>query len=203
MAILKADILTFTNNVLKEAFSGTQLDEEIKACLADLSKANLLTAQDAHVLTTGDKSFALPDDFKEEASIVPSLNSISYSPLIPFPGGLKAYKEAMATYEETSSSPAGLPAYYVIYKKYMHIYPGAGAAYTITTEYYKHHAKTADTIEFSDDFTNAINFGTAYFAALFRKKSSYIEIWRPVYEEEKAKMIALAPIQPHIIRGSI
>ena len=140
MSILKADILTFVSEVLRETYSGTQLDVAIKTCLADLSKANLLTAQDAHVLTTGDKSFALPDDFKEEVSIVPSLNSISYSPLIPFPGGLKAYKEAMATYEETSSSPAGLPAYYVIYKKYMHIYPGAGAAYTITTEYYKHHA---------------------------------------------------------------
>jgi len=195
MAILKADIILFVNDVLREAYSGTQLDVAIKTCLADLSKANLLTAQDAHVLTTGDKSFALPDDFKQEVSIVPSLNSISYSPLTPFPGGLKAYKEAMAT------SPAGLPEYYVIYKKYMHIYPGAGAAYTITTEYYKHHAKTADAIEFDDNFTNAVNFGTAYFKALFSKKSSYVQIWRPIYKEEKAEMVALIPEQPHIVRG--
>jgi hypothetical protein len=201
MAVTKAAVILFVNEVLRESYSGTQLDEAVKACLADLSKANLLTAQDVEVLSIGSKSFALPADFKQEVSIVPSLSGIDYTPLIPFPGGYKAYKSAMATYEEASSTPAGLPSHYVIYKKYMFIWPGAGSAYTITTEYYKHHAKTADSIEFSDDFTNAINFGSAYFAALFRKKTSYVQIWRSIYMEEKAAMVALTPEEPHIVRG--
>jgi hypothetical protein len=197
MSILRADILTFVNNVLREAFSGTQLDEEIKACLADLSKANLLVDTETDVLTIGDSSVALPDDFKQEVSIVPSLASVNYTPLKPFPGGFPKLQDAM------TGTPTGLPEYYAIFNKTMYFYPAASSAYTLTTSYYKHHAKTADTIEFGNDFSNAINFGSAYYAALFRKKSSYIEIWRPIYEEEKAKMIALTPTQPHIIRGSI
>ncbi|MFA5382217.1 MAG: hypothetical protein WC356_03560 [Candidatus Micrarchaeia archaeon] len=197
MGVLKADILTFVNNVLREAFTGTQLDEEIKTCLADLSKANLLVGTATNVLTVGDVSVALPTDFKQEVSIVPSLADVNYSPLKPFPGGFTKLQDAM------TGTPTGLPEYYTIFNKTMYLYPAASSAYTLTTSYYKHHAKTVDAITFGDDFSNAINFGSAYYAALFRKKSSYIEIWRPIYEEEKAKMIALTPTQPHIIRGLI
>lgn len=193
MSILKADILSFVNEALVESYSGTQLDEAIKSCLADLSDANLLSAQDAHVLTVGDKSFAMPDDFKEEVSVTPSLNSVDCDVLMPFPGGLKELKDLAAS---TST-----PRYYLIYNKTMYLDCAASSAFTITTEYYKFHADTADTIEFGYEFTNVIKFGTAYFKALFRKKSSYIQIWRPIYEEAKAKRIALVPQQPHIVRG--
>jgi len=193
MAILKADVLTFVNNVLKEAF--TDIDSEILACLADMSKYNFLTDTATDTLTVTDESVALQSDFRQEVSIIPSLNDVNSPPLKPYSGGYKELKDMMG------SGITGTPAYYVIYDGKIYFDVAVSSAYVITTEYYKYHAKDADTIEFSEDFTNAINFGAAYYAALFRKKTSYIEIWRPIYKEEKAKMVITIPEQPHIVRG--
>ena len=195
MAIVKADILSFVNNRLKENF--TDVDDEIKATLADLSKFNLLTAdavEDAKV--SGDFTIDYPTLFKKLVSITPNDGSVNRRPMLPIPGGYKEFRSIKSW--EQSNSTAG-QFYYAEYNKKFYFYPTLTDSFTFTIEYYQHSAGDVDNIDFGDEFRNAINYGACYHAALFRKKTSYIEIWLPVYLAERQSMISLNPPQPSIV----
>jgi len=164
----------------------------------DLTKFNLLTAStpDSQSGVSGDSTLDLPSDFKKEISITPTnAASVQKRPLRPIPGGFKEYREWMTNF---NAGLRGTPEYYVKYGGYFYLYPNLDASYDFEIEYYKHHAQSTATIEFGSSFTNALNFGTAYFTALFRNKTSYIKVWRPIYFEERQLMIMLNIPQPSI-----
>lgn len=195
MSIDKDDILAFVNKRLKENF--TEVDDEIKATLADLSKFNLLTAEavdDPKV--SGDFTIDYPELFKKLVSITPNDGSVNRRPMLPIPGGYKEYKNIKAW--EQSNSTAG-QFYFAEYNKKFYFYPTLTQSFTFTIEFYKHSAGDVGSIEFGDEFANAINYGTCYHAALFRKKTSYIDIWLPIYVAERQSMISLNPPQPSIV----
>lgn len=199
MAIEKADNLAFVKQALKETgFVQADVDEAIKATLTDLAKFNLLTATPVEVAkVSGDKTLDFPTLFKKLVSITPNDGSVDRNPLLPIPGGYKEYRRWLSG-TQTQSTPGQM--WYAQYNKKFFIYPTLGQSFTFTIEYYQHSARDVDNIAYGDEFANAINYGSTYHAALFRKKTSYIEMWLPIYVAERASMIAMNPPQPSIVR---
>jgi len=199
MAILKADILTFVRKRLRENLTSLpDVDDEIKTTLADLSKYNLLTATPVDVAkVAGDTDVDYPILFKRLVSITPNDGTRDLRPVLPLSGGFREYQRLLSG---TISSYAAGQMYYAQHNKKFYIYPTMSQAYTFTIEYYQHSARDVDDIAFGDEYTNAINFGACYHAALFHKKTSYIEIWLPVYLSERTTLIRMNPPQPSIVR---
>ncbi len=196
MAIDKADTLAFVNKRLLESLA--DIDDEIKATLADLSKYNLLTATPVEVAgVSGDVSIDYPTLFKRLISITPNDGSVDRRPMEPLAGGYVEYKRLLA-FAQANFSLGQM--FYVEHNKKFFIYPTLSASFTFTIEYYQHHANDADEITFGDEYINAINYGACYHTALFRKKTSYIAQWLPIYQAERATMIAMNPPQPKIVR---
>ncbi len=192
-------IRTFVNNRLQESFSANEIDDEILACINDLTKFNLLTASSPNEQSKidGDNTLTLPSDFKKLISITPTDgSSVQQEPLLPVPGGFKEYR---LWNSNNNSSFRSTPTHYVKHAGLFYIWPTLNASFDFDIEYYKHHAQVTSTIEFDSAFTNVLNFGATYYTALFRKKISYIGVWRPIYIEERTLMIRLNLPQPSIV----
>ncbi len=192
-------IRTFVNAVLLKEFAVNEIDAAIIATLNDLTKFNLLTQTTPASFSKvdGDNTLDLPDDFKRVISITPTDgSSIQKAPLLPIPGGFKEYKLWNA---DNRANFRSTPEYFVILAKKAFIWPTLNASFTFEMEYYKNHAQSVTSIEFAADFTNAVNYGAAYHTALFRKLTSYMAIWRPIYTEERGRMIQMNPPQPSVV----
>lgn len=199
MATTAALILAFVNNRLLEAFSSGGIDDEIIATFNDLTKFNLLrqTTPNSQSKVDGDNTLTVPADFKKLISITPTDgSSIQKEPLRPIPGGFKEYRRWQA---DANTNFRATPSHYTQHAGNFYIWPTLNASFTFETEYYKHHAQSVSSIEFDDSFTNALNYGATYLAALWRKKVSYVNIWRPIYLEERVLMIRLNPPEPSIV----
>ncbi len=197
MAIEKADILTFINQALLTNFVQADVDEAIKATQTDLAKYNLLTATPVEVAkVSGDTSIAFPTLFKKLISITPNDGSIDRNPLISLGGGYKEYKHRISGTQVNSTIGQ---MWYAQYNSQFFVYPTLTQDMTFTIDYYQHSARDVDNIAYGDEFANALNFGSTYHAALFRKKVSYVNIWLPVWLAERATMIAMNPPQPSIV----
>ena len=199
MAILKADILAFVKTILNERnFVQADVNPAITATLADLSKYNLLTATPVDVVkAAGDTDVDYPILFKRLVSITPNDGTRDLRPVLPLSGGFREYQRLLSG---TISSYAAGQMYYAQHNKKFYIYPTMSQAYTFTIEYYQHSARDVDDIAFGDEYTNAVNYGATFHAALFHKKSSYIDIWLPVYIAERTTLIRMNPPQPSIVR---
>ena len=184
MAILKADILTFVNEALEEDLSGTELDLAIELTLTDMSDYNLLVAQAGpESIAIGDQSITTPTGFRE--ALVVQLTHTDTSklkePLNKLPGGLKEYRELMA---ESSSNAE--PRWWTESDGTFFLYPPANAAYTGLIDFYKDHPEDADNIEYGDEFSNCVRYGTAFHYAMLKTRERYMNIWGPKYDAEKS-----------------
>ena len=192
-------IRTFVNLALQKEFAANEIDNAIIAALNDLTKFNLLTATSPaeFAKVDGDNTLDLPADFKKVISITPTAGSgVQTEALLPIPGGFKEYKQWNANNNVNFRST---PQYFVKHADKMYFWPTLNASFTFEMEYYKNHAQSTATIEFGSDFTNAVNFGAAYYAALFRKQMTYVSVWRQIYTEERGFMIRMNPPQPSVI----
>jgi len=197
MAILKAAILTFVNDALHRSPALTDIDIQIQSVLDELSQGPYIEAtDDDQTLEDGDEYLAKPSGYFSMISIVLNDGSCDLSPLKPFPGGYKAYRDARADAEAATASQ---PLYYVMWGDSIWLYPTVGQDYTVRIDYYKLHAQDVDTIEFNDDWRRAINFGAVFEVACKYKLGDYMAIWGPRYEMEKEKMRLSHPAQPSIV----
>lgn len=196
MTILKADILTFVNNRLQENL--TDIDDEILTALDDLASFNLLTADTSTVAAvSGDKSIAVPSDFKMLITITPIDGSGNrLRPLIAFEGGFEAYNRALTTPGDTIRD---IPTSYVKKGNKFFLYPTLSGSFTFEIDYYKYHPESLATIQFGDSFRTAIKYGATYYTALFRNKVTYINLWEPRYGVERQKQIMLNLPEPAIV----
>ncbi|HEB26929.1 MAG TPA: hypothetical protein ENI05_04000 [Porticoccus sp.] len=197
MALGKAEVLAFVNAALLTSLTQDEVNPAIKATLTDLAKYNLLTAAPVEIVAlSGAKTIDYPTLFKRLVTIQPNDGSNDRNPLIALPGG---YKEYLRKTEglQVSSTPGQM--WFAEYNKKFFIYPTLSQDITFTVDYYQHSARDVDNIAFGDEFANAVNFGSTYHAALFRKKTSYVDIWLPIYLAERATMIAMNPPQPSIV----
>jgi len=195
MSIEKANILTFVNSVLGR--SETDIDVQIQTVLNDLSKHNLLVDEDTdQSLSSGNTTLNYPTGFKELVAIVLNDGTYDGPPLKKIPGGHKEYRQWM---EDETSTDYSEPEWYSEYDSKFYVYHPANGDYTATIEYYKYHPKDVDSIEFGDEFTNCLYFGTTFEVACKLGLSRYISIWGPRYEKEKQEMIDNSNQQPYIV----
>lgn len=196
---IKSSIISFVNEALKASFSTAQLETAIQSCLDDLSKLDALVSTDSsQTLAVNDEYLAYPSNFRSIVSIV-LINSsgIRQAPLEELPEGHIQYREL-----RDNDSATGVPEWFSEYNNKFWLWRPANGAFTTEIECYINHpsGQTAN-ILFGDDFKQAIQFGSTYFKALFSKRNTDIANWKPIYEEERAKMALEVVHQPHITRG--
>jgi hypothetical protein len=195
--ITKANIILFVNEtlLLKLNSTSTELDIALQLCLNDLSNANLLPAEDTtQTLALNSKTLDYPTAFKQLISIVLNDGTNDGEPLKPIPGGMVEYDRLMKNF----SAGTG-PTHYTEFNKKFYLWTPAGASYTATIKHYKFHAQSVATIEFGDEFTNAIYWGTALFKAVLTQRNELIQNLAQMYGGEKEVRRLAMPIEPMII----
>ena len=95
-----------------------------------------------------------------------------------------------------------LPEGYSEYDDKFYLWRPTNQAATVLIEYYKNHPQDVDNIEFADNFKNAIYAGVTYYLALKHKKTSYVQLWLPIYENAKEKRTDAIVHIPRFVRGN-
>ncbi|MDO8302919.1 MAG: hypothetical protein Q7T18_06745 [Sedimentisphaerales bacterium] len=190
MSIAKANILSFVNSSLNR--KETNIDVAIQMCLNDLSNASLLIGTDAtQGLIDGSTYLSYPTGLKELISIVLN-DSADRPPLLPM-----AYEEYLENMAYPSKSE---PEYYSEFNKRFYLWKPSGGVYTSLISFYKYHPQDVGTIEFGDEFTNAINYGSAAFFAMTKRLTDYLNIYMPMYQAEKVEREANGHRRTYIVR---
>jgi len=201
MTIAKSEIITFWNEARKGklASDAETLDEAIKVCLNDLSNSNFLKAcDDTQTLTNTSTTLAYPDLYKDliDGGIILNDGNYDLDPLTRI--SWREYKEWMTNF---NSGLRSTPKTYAEQNKLFYLYAPPGQTYTTEIWYWKYHAQDADTIEFGEEFRNAINFGTVYFKSVMQGNRKYEDIWGPRYYAEKQMRRMCMNTQPAIVKG--
>ena len=190
MAITKADILSFTNDRLRRI--DTDIDESIKLVLRDLSSYYCLTDTDtSQSLTSTDLTLDYPSDALDDEQAIKSViltdsSSVQLPPLEYLGGGWRDYNRLMQYF---ATGDRSYPESMVCFRRKIYLYPAPNAAYTVSIEYYKRHADTADTISYSEDWRNAIYFGACMEVAVHHKMGDQIQLWSTRYVGERDRQI--------------
>lgn len=197
MAILKASIESFINVCMEDGISAASLTEAIKLCLRDLSNIGLLVGSDtSQTLSDGDLTLNIPDEYKDVLSIqLKDDSDVFQDPLIALSGGQEEYRLLMADSTTTST-----PEYYSEYDGAFYLYPPPDDDYTVNIEYQKYDDQDDTAIEFGDEFSNALKFGSLYFYAMMKSRERYVALWGPKYEAEKEIRRLNMNKQPSITR---
>lgn len=203
MSIEKADIIAFWNEARKGKLADDSdvLDVALQACLDDLSNFNFLLSSDTtKTLTSTSTYLAYPDLYKkvEKGGIILNDGNYDLAPLIKLPGGWEEYAQLMRSFNAGGRS---VPRTFAENNKRFYPYPPPGASYTSVIWFYKYHAKDVENIEFGEEFSNAVKFGTVYFKSMIQGNAKYTQIWQPIYYEEKTLRRLNMNSQPAILRG--
>jgi len=199
MAITKAEPLAFVNDNLNRSETAAKLAVPLQTCLNDLSNINFLTDEDtAQTLVTGTETLDYPTLYKQLEQIILNDGSVDLAPLKPLPGGYQEYRELMRS---SNAGTRSNPTHYAEYGKKFYLYPVPGNSYTVTIKFYKYHDNDVDTIEFTDEFRNAVNFGAAFYVAMKYKLHDYISLWGSNYANEKELRRLNLPEQPQVVNG--
>lgn len=204
MAIDKAEILTFVN--VKLHVTETDIDTEIQEVLDDLSEENLLTATTgegsiaaATDLAAGSTTIAQPDLYKQLVDITLNDGSVERRPLVALPGGIVDLRRLIG-----QSASQGRPEWYVEFNNLFYIYPISNGVYTPTIEFYKFHAGAddesgPDDIEFGDEFTRVLKYGTAFNVAVRKRMGEQMTIWGQRYQRMRDQRIENRTEQAYIV----
>ena len=197
VSITKEDIEDFINVCMEDGISATSLAEAIKLCLADISNIGLLVGLDAsQTLDDEDLTLSVPDRYKDVLDIQLTDDGGSLEePLIALSGGHEEYRRLMA-----ESTTKNTPIYYSEYNGAFYLYPPPKEDYTVNIEYQKYDSQDPDDIEFGDEFSNALKFGSLYFYAMMKSRERYVKLWLPKYQNEKEMRRLNMNTQPSITR---
>lgn len=191
------DILAFVKEALREdSFEVADITVAIQTCLNDLSNLDLLFETATPSVAADDVSIAYPVDYKPGSVIsIVLINSsgVRQDPLEALSRGHNQYREL-----RDNDSATGEPGYFSEFDDKFWLWRPSNAAFATEIEYPRRHPQTPENILFGEDFRNVIYFGTTYFKALLRNKTSYIAAWGPKYFEEKEQRRLAAPEQPYI-----
>jgi len=197
MAILKADIEAFINVCMEDGISAASLTEAVKLCLRDISNIGLLVGSETtQTLESGDLTLDVPDEYKDVLNIqLTDDGDVLQDPLIALSGGQEEYRLLMSESNSTNT-----PEYYSEYDGAFYLYPPPDDDYTTNIEYQKYDDQNPDSIEFGDEFSNALKFGSLYFYAMMKSRERYVALWGPKYEYEKEIRRLNMNKQPSITR---
>ena len=141
-------------------------------------------------------TYVIPVAFVADGTGVWMLNlADTETPLIAFSDGWDGYQYAMA--ESVSKST---PEFYAENNGKIYVYPPSDTDYGVLLEYQKYDDQDDTAIEFSDEFSNALKFGSLYFYAMMKSRERYLNIWGPKYEHEKEMRRLNRNKQPNITR---
>jgi len=202
MTIAKSEVISFWNEARKGglASDATTLDEALQACLNDLSNINLLLSSDTtQTLTSSSTYLAYPTLYKDllpGGIILTDSSSYDHDPLVSI--SWTEYKQNMVNF---NSGTRGSPSLFCENDKKFYLYAPPADSYTSTIWFYKYHAKDVATIEFGEEFRNAINFGTVFFKSAMQGNAKYVSIWGPLYQAEKDMRRMNINEQPYIVKG--
>ena len=202
MAITKADILTEVNDNLQTSL--TDIDKFIQKTLDDLSEEDLLVSTDStQTLVSGGTTLSEPTGFRAliPGGIILTITSSSsrQAPLEKLPRGQKQYNQL-----RHNDSTTGIPRWFSNFNKLFFLWQPANQAFTSLIEFYKNHPTLSGetgSIEFDDNFKNAIYAGATFYASLKYARTKAISIWKPMYDDAKNKRIDSMPRQPRFVNG--
>lgn len=203
MSIVKADILAEVNDNLQTSL--TDIDKFIQKTLDDLSEEDLLVDTDTtQTLSDGDTTLSEPTGFRAliPGGIVLTITSSGsrQHPLIALKQGHEQYN-ALRHNDDTT----GIPRWFSNFNGKFELWRPPNQGFTSLIEYYKNHpALSGDegSIEFSDNFRNAIYAGATFYTALKYSRTKAITIWGAAYQDAKQKRIDSTVHQPRFVRGS-
>lgn len=194
MATTKAKILTFVNSMLNRTES--DIDIQIQQTLDDLSNLGLLREVNTdEILEDGDTSITVPTGYRDLISLV-LINSSGnrQAPLEALRGGRREYHRL-----RESDKATGTPEFFVEFDNKFYLWRPANGDYTTEIEISKYHPKDVSDIEFGDEFLSAINFGTTYWVAVKVGLTRLINIWAPIYAQEKEIRRLNMPLITYIV----
>jgi hypothetical protein len=186
MSITKAAILTHLNAALRR--SETDIDPYIILTLEDLSDLHLLKANSTALTVTSSSVYLdYPTDALDDQHAIISVTLTDSSserqwPLDPVIGGWREYCREMTGFTSSSRS---IPTHYVCNDRKIYLLPAPDSTYTVDLWYFKRHANSADTIEFTDSWSRAIKFGTLFEFCVAHKLVDYISIYSQRYQEAR------------------
>jgi hypothetical protein len=142
-------------------------------------------------------TFVIPIAYvADDATGMWMLNSAeTEDPLIAFSGGWREYLENTA-----ESTSIGTPEQYVEHNGKIYLYPPSDGDYGVLLEYQKYDTQDPDVIEFGDEFSNCIKYGTLFFYAMMKGRERYVNLWGQKYEVEKEFRRINMKHQPFITR---
>jgi len=181
MAITKSDILAAVNDMLGRA--ETNIDRQIKEIVKDLGGRGRFLPATATITTQAAKrDYSTPTLFREIEDIKIGNDSLE--------------KGLMSQWSDGAAQPEN----YLIWNEKIWFDPVPDGVYTVTVNYFKDHADTADAIEFSDQYRTAIYEGSAY--ALARDKQLYddAKVHKDLYEAEILQLLNRVRSRPRFTR---
>lgn len=194
MAVLKADILLFTNEKLRRSDAIGDILDEINIVLKDLSKRakwpNLYRSNvtaDQTTLASGDSAVSFPTGFRVLDKIVINDGDNDGRPLKEM-----TFQKWLEYREDESSSNYDEPKRYAKRGKKWYPDPIPDDAYTAKYWFWRYHPKTLSTTEdilFDDEFDVVIKYGVCAEIARTHRRTTDIALWEPRYEREVAKLI--------------
>jgi len=202
MAIDKADILTFVNAKLR--LHETDIDGDIIRVLRTLSKYHILKGNDTSLsVSSSDMSLAYPSDALADAQAIISVtltdsSSDRQAPLKHLLGGWDEYQLQMRSFNDGARST---PHWYVCANRHIYLLPAPDGTYTVDLWYYKRHAKSADAIEFDEDWETAIQFGAAFEVACGHKMKDAMTLWGARFNNEVDDQVMIHSDQVAISGG--
>lgn len=99
----------------------------------------------------------------------------------------------------------GIPRWFSNFDGKFFLWRPPNQAFTSLIEYYKNHpalSGSEGSIEFDDNFRNAIYAGATFYTALKFGRTKALLIWGPMYESAKKKRIDSVVQQPRFVNGS-
>ena len=197
MSITKANVLSYVNEQLNR--SETDIDTELQDILDDLCRGPYIEARDtSQTVAVGSTELAKPTLCYRDMiiSIVLNDGSNDLPPLKEFPGGFKAYSDLMG---DAGVVFVSNPTHWTMWRDIIYLWPTVGQSYTSVIDYYKQHGTDLDSIEFSDDWRRAINYGVTRNVALKRKMPDMFNVYAAQYKDEKERQRRAYPGHPNIV----
>jgi len=191
MAITVSQILEFMNDAYTRpdalAWEESGIALALKMCLRDMSTRELLMKSTTGSVIVGASSFTWPTQFLHIKSLVftDSDGNVGW-PTTLIVDDFKGYGRWSA-----QRLGNGVPCKHVEHNGSIYFFYPADGTYTYTLKYYGIHLYPAAgediTVEFSDKFLLAIQYGTAYYQAKLKRNKLYMETWLPDYLSELQK----------------
>lgn len=203
MSITHAEILATVNEAFETTYAAANIANALRMALNDLSRMHVLKAEDTSQSTSTSTVYLdYPSDALNTDQAIISVqltdsNGVDQGRLQRLRGGWREYRSQM---EEFNTSHRSEPSHFVTHDRRIYLFVPPGAVYTTSIWYYRRHPEltTDGTSVFEDEWQTAIEFGTIRYKAMLLHDRKFLNIYDPIYRDEKEQMRLQIPREPSI-----